>query len=597
MYLPDLYEGNLETVQTTTFLGYNHNPIIADGEMYDMKNLSSGKFPLLSVRNKRYVQSYGNSTMSGIHGRDQLVLVQGEQVYWGFAPVPGLTVSAQPSMCPKKIVSMGAYVCIWPDKVYFNTIDLRDCGSMERLYSVDGSSVSAVMCRGDGTNYDFSQIYIGSEAPSSPSNGMLWMDTSAEKNILKQYYTSTGEWSLVESTYVKLSANGIGANLKEYDVVDLTGMVANSTNVRVLDEVNTLNTSMIVYQRSDNYIVVAGFLSQPTSMQAGTVRADLKVPDLDFIVESNNRLWGCKYGLENGVVVNEIRACKLGDFRNWQCFMGLSSDSYAASCGTDGAWTGAVTQLNYPVFFKEGCIHRVSGSMPANFQITTTMCRGVQDGSWRSVCVVNEAIYYKSRQDIMMYDGSMPVSVSAQLGGLLYSNARAGSLHNKYYISMVDADGEWHQFVYDIEKQLWHKEDNFQAYGYGAVSDTLYAIDEQSNSLVQLIGTGGEGWEQEEDFEWEAVFGLFGTDYVNQKYLSRFNIRMSLGKKSTAGLWIRYDEEKDWHFEGAIKVPAMSTFMIPVVPRRCDHLQFKIAGTGSVNIYSLARILEVGGDG
>ena len=208
MYLPDLQEGNLETIQTTTFLGYNHNTIIADGEMYDMRNLTSGKFPLLSVRNKRFSQSYGDNRMTGIHGRDQLVWVQGEQVYWGFAPVSGLSVSAQPSMCPKKIVSMGAYVCIWPDKVYFNTVDLRDCGSMERLYSTDGASVSAVMCRGDGTNYDFSQIYIGSEAPSSPSNGMLWMDTSEEKNILKQSWQNSTKksWSRYTAAQAKATA-------------------------------------------------------------------------------------------------------------------------------------------------------------------------------------------------------------------------------------------------------------------------------------------------------------------------------------------------------------------------------------------------------
>ena len=131
-------------------------------------------------------------------------------------------------------------------------------------------------------------------------------------------------------------------------------------------------------------MIIEGLLS--SSLQAlkeQSVSIDRTVPDLDFICESNNRLWGCKYGIENGQVVNEIRASKLGDFRNWSCFMGISTDSYAASIGTDGAFTGAISQRGYPVFFKENAIHRVSGSSPSSFSIQTTNARGVQTGSWR----------------------------------------------------------------------------------------------------------------------------------------------------------------------------------------------------------------------
>lgn len=599
MYLPELYEGNVETVQTTTFLGYNHNPVIQDGEMYDMKNLTGDGFPLLSQRKQRYTQSLGDDAITGIHGRDQLVFTRGRHVYYAFREVPGVEVSDNPEMCPKKIVSMGAYVCIWPDKVYFNTVDPNDCGSMERLWGANGTRVDLIMCRGDGKDYDMTQIEIGTEAPANPRNGQLWMDISGEKNILRQYSESTGDWSLVESTYIKISATGIGANLREYDVVNISGLEANTSRAmtRLQEEINTLNTSNIIYFRSDDFIIVAGFLSQPVSIEESNMRADLRVPDLDYIVESNNRLWGCIYGQVDGVVYNEIKACKLGDFRNWNCYMGLSSDSYTASVGTDGVWTGAVTQQNYPVFFKENCIHRVSGSAPSNFGITTTVCRGVQKGSWRSAVVVNEYIYYKSRKDVMMYDGSMPVSVSTAFGEKLYSDARAGTIGGKYYISMLGDDGEWVQMVYDINKQLWHKEDAFHSFGYATEQDTLYAVNEDTGDLTQIIGTGGEGWTEEAPVEWDAVFGLFGTDYVNQKYLSRFNIRLQMAKGASAKLWIQYDSSGKWVYDGEIKAPELRTVMIPVIPKRCDHLQVKLTGVGKVKIYSLARLLEVGGDG
>ena len=37
------------------------------------------------------------------------------------------------------------------------------------------------------------------------------------------------------------------------------------------------------------------------------------MPNMDFVIESENRLWGCRYGIaNNGEVVNEIFA-KMGD--------------------------------------------------------------------------------------------------------------------------------------------------------------------------------------------------------------------------------------------------------------------------------------------
>ncbi len=599
-YLPMLYEPQQQTLQTTNFLGYNHNEVIQDGEMYDMKNLTGDRYPLLSQRAKRGITTFDQGgiedTLHGIHGRDQLVMILGEKIYYNFWEVEGVTVSEDAAMLPKKIVSMGAYVCIWPDKVYFNTAQLSDHGSMDRLWQGSGSGISLTMCRGDGTNYDMTQITVSSTAPSNPTAGQLWIDQSGDNDVLRQYSTSEGEWIEVATTYVKISGTGIGNGLSEYDAIDLSGLTAADTATdRIKSQVSALNGSTIVYGAGSGYVMIAGLISQTQGeLKDVTVRADRTVPDLDYICESNNRLWGCKYGMENGQAVNEIRACKLGDFRNWQCFMGLSTDSYAASVGTDGFFTGAVTQKGYPVFFKENCLHRVSGSTPSTFSITTTRCRGIQDGSWRSAVVVNEAIYYKSRGDVMMYDGSMPTSVGAQLGGILYSDARAGALGPKYYISMKDKANVWHQFVYNTDRGIWHREDNLHALGFGRVDDELFAIDEDNNKLIAVTGSTGE---IEDDFEWEAVFGLYGTDIRNQKYLSRFNVRMYIEPGYAAKLWIMYDQDGEWHDEGEIRGRGTKAFVLPVIPRRCDHLRFKITGKGEFRIYSISRILEVGSDG
>lgn len=617
--MPEIPVAEKSIRMTSTFRGYNHQEVISDGEMYDTKNLSDEMYPVLSVRRRRGIKSWDTQgqtvvPLTGISGRDKLVHIRGTEVFWDFTKVDGISVSTAENMLPKKIVSMGAYVCIWPDKVFFNTVDLTDKGSMERMYEKMGGSVTLQMCRMDGTNYDMSQISVGTMPPASPTNGQLWIDQTSDVDVLRQYYSPTEEWQEVASTYVKIGAAGVGSGLKEYDTVMIEGMAAVDTETQhIKDQVAALNGSYIVYGAGENYVIIAGLISKTHSaLKNQKVNVDRKVPDLDYICESNNRLWGCKYGMENGQVVNEIRACKLGDFRNWSCFMGISTDSYTASIGTDGEFTGCVTQRGYPVFFKENCIHRVTGQTPSSFQISTTTCRGVQKGSWRSVAVVNEMIYYKSRQDIMEYDGNMPMSVSEQLGRVMYSDARAGACGDKYYISMKDTNGNWSLFTYNTTKSIWYREDDLHALGFGAVGDELYIIDEDNNTMVSVSGNafGSTGtFHLEEDPEWCAEFGLSGienlpnsygnmarSDINGSHYLSRFDIRMYLEEDGKAELEIMYDSNGEWTKQGEIRGNRMRMFMLPVIPKRCDHLRFRMKGKGDCRIYSIARHMEVGSD-
>ena len=608
--LPELTPGNKQVQMTTTFTGYNRREVLYDGQMFDTHNMSGDMYPVLSLRKKRAYTSFdaagSTAKLNGIHGRDQLTFVLGTKVYWALQEVTGLTVSDATSMNPKKIVSFGAYVCIWPDKKYFNTVNLSDYGDMERLYTKSGSDISLTMCRGDGTNYDMTQITVSSTAPSNPTNGQLWIDQSGDNDVLRQYTESTDEWVEVATTYVKITGSNIGKGLQEYDAVDLSGLEAVSGSpAKIVSQVAALNGSYIVYACGNDYIVVSGLISATQlALKNNTVHADLTIPDMDWVTESNNRLWGCKYGLVNGQVVNEIRCSALGSFRVWKRFMGNSQDSYVASVGTDGLFTAAVTQKGYPVFFKENCIHQVYGTGPSSFQINTTVCRGCQSGSGLSAVVVNEQVLYKSRQDIMLFDGSMPVSVSDNLGGVLYHNARAGALGGKYYISMQDKSDVWQMFVYDTEKNTWFREDHFHALGFGRVDDELFAIDADENRLAALNGSMGE---IEDDFSWGADFGLSGIRYDSRgaredsfgyRYLSRFDIRMYLEEGARCRLEIMYNSDGEWIPQGdEIRGNRMGNVMIPVIPRRCDHLRFRIKGIGACRIYSISRVLEVGSDG
>jgi hypothetical protein len=315
---------------------------------------------------------------------------------------------------------------------------------------------------------------------------------------------------------------------------------------------------------------------------------------MDFIIESGNRLWGCRYGIQGDKIVNEIYASKLGDFKNWNCFMGISTDSYAASVGTDGQFTGAITHLGYPLFFKENCIHKVYGNYPANYQIQTTACRGVQKGCERSLAIVNETLYYKARSGICAYDGSLPMEMSSARGDISYSNAVAGSLGNKYYISMCDDEERYHLFVYDTLKGMWHREDDTQALEFCNCRGDLYYIDHADKQIKTIKGT--QGVKEDKPIKWEAVTGIIGTDSPDKKYISRMDVRMKLDVGARVSFYVEYDSSGVYEYLFTMTGKNLQSFPVPIRPRRSDHLRLKIVGVGEAKIFSICKTIEWGSD-
>jgi len=594
-YFPIVPENRMSQQVTDIFMGYNHNLKIADGEFYEMENMTSAYFPLLANRGRRgYVTDLDEP--QGFLAKSQLAYVDGSNLIYGgqdlttYINAAGFFISTDEKMCPKQLVSMGAYIIIYPDRLYINTENYTDCGSIDAVFSTaSGSAVSFSICSQDGDTYE--RVFAGATAPEAPENGALWLDASSSVHTLKQYNDGTGTWVQMPTVYTKISYPGIGKAFNQFDGVQISGCMA--PNDAMADQVEALNGYKIIYAKDDNFIVVIGILDQSFTQEIGSIRIERSMPTLDFITEAENRLWGCRYGLVNGETVNEIYCCSLGDFKNWNQFLGLSTDSWRASVGTDGAWTGAVTHNGYPIFFKENCLHKVYISSAGAHQIDDKACRGVQKGSHNSLVVVNETLYYKGVTDICAYDGSLPVSVSAVMGGERYYNAAAGSIGDKYYVSMQDAAGIWHMFVYDTSRNFWHREDNTHALCFARCHGDLYYIDADLN---KLICTGGSEGEPEDPVTWSATTGLIGYNYVEQKYVSRFNLRMKLPVGSWVKMLIEYDSDGEWLEVGYMEGVGTRTFMLPVRPRRCDHFRFRIEGQGDVRVYSLAKIHESGSD-
>lgn len=591
MNFPTLYSRPASREMIQEFRGYNHNLRIGEGEMFDEMNLSSDRYPVLAPRKPRALHKINTTDpITGMIEKDVLCYTAGSSFYMGEEAI-GMGLSNE----PKQLISMGAYVIILPDKKYINTADLTDFGKIEAEFTTQNDTVAKFYtCRPDGSEYD--PQYIQSNEPTNPENGTLWIDTSSEPHALKQWSSSTAVWVSIATTYVKIEYPGIGKAFAQYDGIEIGGLdgeiIDNESGEPVsnTDEFKALNGSAVIWDKGDDFIVIVGLLDI-----SHTVRLSMTVsrtmPNTDFVIESNNRLWGCRYGTaENGEVVNEIYASKLGDFKNWKCYMGVSTDSYAVSLGSDGVFTGAINHLGYPLFFKERCLHKVYGAMPSQYQMQTTACRGVQKGSERSLAIVNEVLYYKSEHGICAYDGSLPVEVSSVFGEEHYTNAAAGAHGNKYYASMDGAKGRV-LFVYDATKGIWHKEEDEGFTMFCSCRDQMFASD--GEIITALLGTDKN---DEGDVPWMAETGEIGVTSPDQKAVSRINIRMSMDIGSVVTVLAQYDDSGDWetcfHLEGT----NLRSFSMPLRPVRCDTMRLRFEGTGDVRVYSITKTMTQGSD-
>lgn len=610
---------------TEVFGGYNHNLRISDGEFYDMKNLCSDHYPLLSPRAKRGAFEYpqvgiDKHSTNGIIAKDALCYVDGDTLYINKAPV----LELDKSNSPRTLVSMGAYIVIFPDKKYINTANFTDNGSLGAVFNQDEDLINVTyeMCNVDGEEYEQtieeegnpprSNTHKGSTPPEDTT--MLWIDTSTSPNALKTYSTSNEVWSQIATTYIKISAPNIAASFKQYDAVKISGLPDDPAFKDLEGKISPLwavyhdegdESDADRYEGQYDYIVVVGFLDEAIP-KTTKLHIERTIPDLDFVIESGNRLWGCKYGIVDGKPVNEIYASKLGDFKNWFCYMGLSTDSYSVTCGTDGQWTGAITHLGYPLFFKENHLHKIYGNFPANYQVQTTACRGVQRGAGNSLAIVNEALFYKSRSGVCVYDGSLPTEISTAFGDIHYSSvdetitdpyrngAVGGSHNNKYYISMrSEKDGKWYLFVFDTSAGLWHKEDNTRADAFCSCDGEMYYIDHEDKQIKTLLGSGTK---ELGDVSWYAESGVIGTSMPDKKYISSIVVRMSLAIGSVVNFYAQYDSYGEWVSLASVTGTHLRSFSLPIRPQRCDHFRLRIEGRGDAKIYSITKTIEQGSD-
>ena len=513
------------------------------------------------------------------------------------------------NICPaasgkRHIVEMGAYLVIFPEKVRINTADRSLSGHYNSIENLEFTNklvageakYSYQLVLHDGTVVDpDDKGVLSATSPTDPFDGQLWIDNTTMPYTFKRWSEQTCLWA----TFVPYCEFYGTMVSDQWEVGDAFEFDAIPTYIQPAEGQKYFVISAVGKRKNAEE---GNFIRFPCSMTTARLASSVDtakrilrrtVPDLDFVVESENRLWGCKYGEVDGEMINEIFACKLGDPKNWHYFANVSIDSYYANLGAEGAFTGAVTYNSNPFFFREDCFHRVYGNYPANFAIKTYTGHGVEEGSEHSLVIMNDVLYYKSPVGVMAYTGATPVNISENLGQQKLKDVCSGVVNNNMYLTMKDSEGVPSLFVYNDYYRLWHKEDNLEVKSFATWDNEIYALS-ADNKLYCLSGGYGD---KEDALKWSFTSGTIGFSTPFHKSIFKINARLSMGFGARADVSIQYDSSGNWEHVANIRPTGkVGSVSIPIMPRRCDHFSLRFSGVGDVKLLSLVKYMEEGSD-
>ena len=372
-------------------------------------------------------------------------------------------------------------------------------------------------------------------------------------------------------------------------LVTITRIVEEKFNFEVGDAVTiegcsnggNNKTSEIIIRGKEDHKLIFDDNTFTEAIEAGEVTITRTVPDLDFICENNYRLWGT-HG-------NTIYSSKYSDPFNFKVFDGLANDSYFIDVGSEGEFTGCIPYSSHICFFKENALHKLYGTKPSNFQITTVNVYGVQSGSEKSMQIVNEQLLYKGVGGVYSYTGGVPELISDKFGNNRYSEAVACCDGEKYYISMKQGD-TWNLFVYDVLKNIWLREDDTHAVDMAFHNGKVYVLDTKGG-LFYIDKTADRS-----DIEWGATFCTMNETMNERKGYSKFHLRMDLSAGAWLAVDIKTDNDLQWKQVYTTHNQKAKTVSIPIMPTRCDSIDIRLRGKGKSTIRAFIREFSVGSD-
>ncbi len=595
------------------FGGLNETYACTEAEYSSGVNFSARDFPALSTRTPRR-RLRAVSSVNGMYHLNGLLIVSGKDLCYtpDDADAQPVTLTDAVTDDRKAMVGIGTKVIIFPDKAAFDTADgtLTPLGA---LWQAQTQPVRFTPCDADGRTYTVGSW--GRTEPEDAQDGQVFLRVEDVQHpwrasgTLEVYSSAADSWTAVPLDHCRIEAQGIADRFCRWDTVTVQNTAAQAAQMW-----QKLDGECIVYDTGSDFLRVQadaeGEYFYGTLTQQGTdarwvsmdgsesrtvqtkaaVRIERRVPDLDFVTECDNRVWGCSSK------ENVIYACRLGDATNWYSYRGIAADSYAVTVGSDGAFTGAATCMGCALFFKQNTLHKLYGAKPSDFQLTSIACRGVARNAARSLCVLNETLYYLSPDGVMAWDGSVPVKVSSALDASRLANVQCavgGALDGRYYLHVSRTGGTQRAarlLVYDTDRGLWHEED-VCSYDMTSNGVQLYLWD--GSALWAADPSREADWQSTDGVEqavpFELVTGDIGLDSTEQRYLSRLTLRLDAQQSTTVTVSVSYDGGAWQTLAGLCANASRRTYDVPFVPHRHSTLRLRLTGQGQITLRSIAK--------
>ena len=328
------------------------------------------------------------------------------------------------------------------------------------------------------------------------------------------------------------------------------------------------------------------------------------VPVVDAALEHNNRIWGANN------TNNEIKASAQGNFKNWDDYRGLASDSYAVSIGSDGSFTASCAIDDYLYFFKEHSYTQLYGTRPANYCTNTVSdFIGISSAAACSLQVIGKSAYYMGIDGrFYRFNGQSTACISKALGDVRYTPLSSAHSGERYYVLAEEttaADAPRRLLVYNTATGLWWKED----------ADRLERLCNLRGQACAIAGftcrEGGsdvlhsdvlllDAWEvppQENNrVAWSCESGLFGLESDRYQYLSKLRLTFESEAGASLEVLARFDNEAVYTPLAKYIARQKGTQSCAIPLKRCAFVRFKIRGIGFSKVYAISCRMAEGGE-
>lgn len=497
--------------QAYDFKGLNKNAIISVGEFSNMTNLSSRYSGCVAPR-------AGRETIQTLTAGSDIASY-GEKLFYidndGFYYNGERKGTVQPGK--KEIAVMNDYVIVFPDKIAYDSV--KD---------------------------EFKQMEL------------TWVSTSS------------GQVKFNDKEMIFNSGSLPGFEVG--DGIVISGCADTPYNNRAVI-IRSKGADRFIFDSNTFEATVTS--EEPNKSESGLVKLERTIPDLVFICEHNNRLWGCDAN-------KTIYCSKQGSHTNFNVYDGLVTDSYYTEVGSPGKFTGVCSYNSKVYFFKEECIHAIYGYKPENFQVIDISTQGVKEGCSRSLAVTNNLLFYVSRDGIMVFDSTVPELISKKLGYVRYDEAIGGGNRKFYYVSLRKGD-TWQLLTYDSDINEWYKQDDLHALRFNYYDGDLIYLSGDGKQIVKIDSESSK-----ETVSWDATTGEMNLIESEKKATMHLRMRVEMPLDSSLELYISRDGG-EWELVKTFINETRTIIYAPLKPMRCESFKIKLAGTGEVKLYSLTR--------